>query len=219
MGIGRVLKRVASWCAPWALVISGRSGKRRAVAITFDDGPHSENTPRILDTLSVYGATATFFLQANMAEKYPELVREIVRRGHQVGNHGYAHPDAKAVSTRNYVADVMRAQLVLENIVGHELPRVFRPPFGNITPRSMFSLLRQGFCFVFWSHDSRDSYLPDPDELLKYVTKLSIPAGSILLFHDDYAHTAEILPKLLFHLAQGGLQIVSVGELVSKQTR
>lgn len=219
MGIGRAIKHVASWCAPWAFIVRGRSRKTKAVAITFDDGPHPENTPRILETLSAYGAKATFFLQGNMAEKNPELVLEIVSRGHQVGNHGYAHPDARAVSIRDYVADVMRAQRVLEDIVGRELPRIFRPPFGSIAPGSMFTLLRRGFCFVFWSHDSRDSYLPDPDELFKYVTEQSIPSGSILLFHDDYAHTTEILPKLLFYLTQRDLQIMSVSDLISKRTR
>ena len=216
MGIGGAAKRIAAWCAPWAFVVNGRNADPRAVAITFDDGPHPENTIRILDALRAHGATATFFLQGNMAVQYPELVREIAIRGHQIGNHGYAHPDAKIASTAEYVADVVRAQKAIEGIVGHELPRIFRPPFGNIAVGSLIELLRRGFCFVFWSHDSRDSYISDARSLFEHMTEQSTPAGSILLFHDDYAHTTEIMPKLLEHLQQRGFQITSVAALMLK---
>ncbi len=88
MGIGNTLKRAISRFAPSVFVISGPTVSPWAVAITFDDGPHPVNTPRVLDTLAAHDAKATFFLQGNMAEQNPELVREIVSRGHQIGNHG-----------------------------------------------------------------------------------------------------------------------------------
>ncbi|MEP7155927.1 MAG: polysaccharide deacetylase family protein [Betaproteobacteria bacterium] len=212
MGIGSGIKRMAAWLAPKSFVVSGRRGSR-CIAITFDDGPHPENTPRILAALAEHGAKATFFLQGSMAEKNPELVLDIVQRGHQLGNHGYAHPDANSVPTAAYVEDVIRAQESLEKILGRKLPRLFRPPFGSITPGSVFALLRRGFCFIFWSLDSRDSYLRDSQSLFKYIENQSIPAGSILLFHDDYAHTVEILPRVLAHLKEHNFQLVTVGEI------
>ena len=216
MGIGSGIKRAAAWLAPQSFVVSGRRGSPRAIAITFDDGPHPENTPRILDALTEHGAKATFFLQGSMAEKSPELVREIAERGHQLGNHGHAHHDAKSVSTAKYVDDVIRAQESLEKILDRKLPRIFRPPFGSITLSSVFALLRRRFCFVFWSLDSSDSYLRDPQSLFKFLSGQAIPAGSILLFHDDYAHTVEILPRLLAHLKENNFQLVTVGELLQR---
>src|SRR5712664_3224327 len=96
-GIDRIVKRAVSWCAPWAVVVRGPSGPACQAAMTFDDGPHPENTPRILDLLDAHGARATFFLQGSMVDRHPHIARQIVRRGHQIGNHGYAHLDARAV--------------------------------------------------------------------------------------------------------------------------
>ena len=219
MGLGATVKRMASRITPWAAVVSGRTDAPFSVALTFDDGPHPENTPSILDTLDTHAARATFFLQGDMASHQIALVREIVSRGHQIGNHGHAHRDARAVSTKEYVADVLRCQSVLEDIVGRELPRNFRPPFGHVAAGSTIALLRRKFRFVFWSLDSCDSFLPDSRALVKHVTSQRISAGSILLFHDDNAHTTEALPQLVAHLEKLLLRMVSLDELLSDGAR
>ena len=215
MGLGASVKRLAGWIAPGAVVVTGPTGSG-AAAITFDDGPHPENTPHILDTLDAHDAKATFFLQGNMATAHPAIVRNIIERGHQIGNHGHSHPDAKQVPVPVYVADVERCQSVLEDIVGHQLPRNFRPPYGHITPSSTLALVRKGFRFIFWSLDSNDSFVPDAAALVAYVKASPLRAGSIVLFHDDYAHTTAALPALLAHVKDSGLKMVTIGKLLGE---
>jgi peptidoglycan/xylan/chitin deacetylase (PgdA/CDA1 family) len=215
MGLGAAVKQAVSWCAPWAVVVRGPAGAKR-VAMTFDDGPHPENTPRILDVLDAHDARATFFLQGNLADRYPQIVREIARRGHEIGNHGYSHQDARVVASRVYVADVLRAQAAIEEILGRVLPRIFRPPFGNVTLGSMLALLRLRFRFIFWSLDSHDSFIERAPALVDHVGKQRIEAGSIMLFHDDYARTAEALAELIGIVKRRGLAPVTVEDLLSR---
>ena len=214
MGIGRLAKTLASLCFPRAIVVRGRTDFPPVIAVTFDDGPHVENTPQILDVLERHNVQATFFLQGDLASRSPALVREIDRRGHDIANHGYAHIDAKLVPTNVYVADVLKAQAQLEHILGRKLPRYFRPPFGNVTAASTLALLREQFRFVFWSYDSRDSFLPEQSMLVQHLAESEIHAGTILLFHDDYSQTSAALPEMLTILRSRGLRMVPLREII-----
>lgn len=214
MELGGVIKLGVSWCAPWAVAVSGPRCLPARVAMTFDDGPHPENTPRILDVLGSERIKATFFLQGNLVEQYPALVRNIVAQGHQVANHGYSHCDAKTISTRDYVAEVLRTQALLENVVGGPVSRCFRPPFGAITFSTFIALVRQRFRFVFWSFDSQDSFITDANALYDYIAAQQVRPGSILLFHDDYMQTVAALPYVVAYLRGSGLSFVSVDELL-----
>jgi len=216
MGLGGAIKQAVSWCAPWAVVVRGPAGPARRVAMTFDDGPHPENTPRILDALDAYGARATFFLQGDAADRHPQIVREIARRGHEIGNHGYSHQDARAVASNVYVADVMRAQAAIEDILGQAMRRMFRPPFGNVTAASMLALLRLRFQFVFWSLDSRDSFIEHAPALVEHVGKQRIEPGCIMLLHEDYPHTVRALAELIGIVKQRGMALVTVKDLLSR---
>jgi peptidoglycan/xylan/chitin deacetylase (PgdA/CDA1 family) len=184
--------------------------------MTFDDGPHPENTPRILDLLDTHGARATFFLQGSMVDRHPHIVRQIARRGHQIGNHGYAHLDARAVGIREYLADVLRAQAAIEATLGELLPRNFRPPFGNITPGSMLALLRHRFRLIFWSLDSRDSFIEDAPALVNHVAQQRVEAGCIMLFHDDYRHTVDAIEEILGLVQRQGVTLVTLDTLLNR---
>ena len=214
MALGAAIKQAVSWCAPWAVVVRGPAGPARRVALTFDDGPHPENTPRILDTLDAHGAHATFFVQGNMAHRHPELVRDIAHRGHQVGNHGYAHRDARTLESGAYIADVLRAQATIEDILGQAAPRFFRPPYGNVTLRSTLGLLRRRFRFIFWSLDSRDSFIEDAGSLVTHLERQPLEAGCIMLLHDDYRHTTEALQDLIALLRRQNLTSVALSDLL-----
>lgn len=213
MGIGAVVKRLAARVAPNAVVVGGKIEGASSIALTFDDGPHPTVTPQILDVLDAQQVRATFFLQGDLAERNRGIVREIVRRGHQIGNHGYAHLDARKVSAESYVSDALRCQSVLEEITGKELPRNFRPPFGRVAIRSALALFSQKFRFVFWSIDSQDSFLPDANSVVRYIQSQRVPPGSIILFHDDYAHTAEALPRILTEFRRRELKMMLLDEL------
>ena len=121
-----------------------------SVYLTFDDGPTPKITEQILDILDNYGAKATFFCLGNNAEVYPELVEEIVARGHAIGNHSYNHTRGWLTTTEDYMASAYRA--------GQFLPhtRLFRPPYGRIAVREVRRMRSQGWRVVMWNSISED---------------------------------------------------------------
>jgi peptidoglycan/xylan/chitin deacetylase (PgdA/CDA1 family) len=209
MSTGAALKDILAALLPRMMLTRGPRRSSR-IALTFDDGPHAENTPRILDLLDEARATATFFLQADLAEARPDLVREMFARGHQIGNHGYQHLDAKKAPLRAYVENAQRAQRILDDILGRRLDRIFRPPYGSITGPSLVRLSWAGFRFIFWSVDSRDSFIRDPSALAEHVRSLGVAGGDIVLFHEDYAHTLKALPSILKSLRERSLEFAPI---------
>ncbi len=209
---GKIIKHGLAALWPSAVLIKGKRHDGR-IAVTFDDGPHPQYTQTILDILDNAGASATFFLQGKEVEKYPHLAREVFSRGHQLGNHGYAHLDAKQASQKEYIAEVKRAQDVLQNTVGVEIDKVFRPPYGNMTGSAFISLALAGYRFVFWSVDSRDSFIRTESELIAHVATVKISAGDILLLHEDYAHTVAALPKILQSLSSRALRFSRINDM------
>lgn len=197
---------------PSTILIKGKP-TATSVALTFDDGPHPKNTCRILDILNRDSATATFFLQGREAEKYPELVREIFAYGYQIGNHGYAHLDAKRTPLQEYIKDINRAQDALQNIIGTKLEKILRPPFGSITGMAFFFLALSGYRLVFWSIDSGDSIIRSSAELIAHIETIPINGGDILLFHEDYSHTIIALPAILQTIRERGLAFSQVANI------
>jgi len=205
-------KRAIGLLAPRRVLYRG-SGRVQQIALTFDDGPHPEHTPLILEALAAAKATATFFLQGSQAARYPDLVRAIHTQGHQLANHAASHRKPRELSTNAYVREVIDTQALLSDITAAALPRVFRPPYGETSLGSAAQLLRAGYRYVFWSRDSRDSWLKEPAALLSAFERQPPQAGDIVLFHDDYAQTASALPGLLRQLARLRLSPVSIEAL------
>ena len=214
ISMGRMVKHGLAAMLPGLVLIRQNSAPHN-IALTFDDGPHPQNTPRILDILDAGKATATFFIQGNIAEDHPSLVRDIAARGHQIGNHGYSHLDARHSSLRAYVEETIQAQDVLQNILGQRIEKIFRPPYGNITGSSFLMLAGRGFRFVFWSVDSQDSFIREPSALMAHIDSLPITGGDILLLHEDYTHTVESLPRILQSLKARALGFSRISDLGS----
>ena len=211
--VGGVARRIAGALPSRRVLLRGRGAPDTAVAITFDDGPHREHTPLILDALDQAGAKATFFLQGNQVAALPELVREIHRRGHQLGNHAYTHASVRRIGSILHVAEVHKTQRLLEDITGAQLARCYRPPFGDWSLLEFGWLTMRRYQFVFWSMDSDDSEVKDPDGLVAHVLGKRPSAGEIMLFHEDYAHTVAALPQVLAALTGRGLTFARVGDL------
>lgn len=210
---GKLLRRLAKHAPSRRLLLRGPTGSDAPLALTFDDGPHPAHTSRILDILDAAMAPATFFLQGDQAERHPELVRAIHRRGHQVGNHAYQHISVRRAGSFRHVADVQRAQKVLENIVGSALEPAFRPPFGDWSALAFTMLSSRGYQFVLWSMDSDDSYVTQAEALVSHVLAKQPAPGEILLFHEDYAHTVSALPGILEGLSAAGLRFARICDL------
>jgi peptidoglycan/xylan/chitin deacetylase (PgdA/CDA1 family) len=187
------------------------------VALTFDDGPDPEVTPKVLALLAEAGARATFFLIGERARRHPELVREILRQGHRLANHTQNHrwyfatlPPAALAREIEECQQELRSFLAARGEV-----RYFRPPAGFQSPLLAFQLARQGLKLATWTRRGFDAVERDPDRVLKRLAK-GLGAGDILLLHDgNGARTAEgrpvvleVLPRLLELCRQRQLAVV-----------
>ncbi len=179
----------------------------RTVALTFDDGPDPEVTPRVLDLLAASGAAASFFCIASRARAHPALLRRIVAEGHRVENHTLTHPRHFALlmgrALRREVAD---AQALLADVSGVP-PSWFRAPMGLRSPPLHPVLSRTGLGLASWSRRGFDTACRDPGTVLRRLLPGAVP-GAVLLLHDgNAARTASggavslaVLPALLHRL-------------------
>jgi peptidoglycan/xylan/chitin deacetylase (PgdA/CDA1 family) len=203
-------------------VVSRGSPDIRAVALTFDDGPSPLTTPRVLETLAAAGAKATFFVLGAKAEAHPDVLRAIVAAGHAVGVHGYEHHRLYAVLTPDAVArDIARAREVVEREAGVRA-RWFRPPVGQVSPRTAAGARRASAPIVAWSVRGLDGLRRrTPEQVVARVAPRLEP-GAIVLLHDaaeaDDFEPASLaaLPRLLALIAEKGLETVTLDELLAE---
>jgi peptidoglycan/xylan/chitin deacetylase (PgdA/CDA1 family) len=164
-------------------VIEGPDGAR-GWALTFDDGPDPSSTPGVLDALDAAGAKATFFVIARKAEAHPALVKEILRRGHAVGLHSYAHDRLFTLrSERRVRADLERGVRVLEEITG-ERPTLFRPPIGHTNPTVARVADELDLLTVGWTVSARDGLAGANAERVVARVSARLRDGAIVLMHD-----------------------------------
>jgi peptidoglycan/xylan/chitin deacetylase (PgdA/CDA1 family) len=173
-----------------------------AVALTIDDGPDPLVTPAVLDLLEQYGACASFFCIGERAERYPDLVREIVRRGHAVENHSQHHRlDFSLLGPRAMAREVDRAQSVLHDLSG-QAPAFFRAPAGlrNIWLAPL--LARRGLQLASWSRRGYDTREPSAERVTERLLQ-GLRGGDVVLLHDgNAARTSSGEPVILAVLAQ-----------------
>jgi peptidoglycan/xylan/chitin deacetylase (PgdA/CDA1 family) len=216
LGLGVMMPR-STILGPNLSSLPQASALRGEIALTFDDGPHPTVTPRLLDLLDRYGAKASFFCIGRKAAAYPEIVREIARRGHSVENHSNRHPNGFAgYGLRRLARDIEAAQETLGSLSGRA-PAFFRAPMGL---RSLFLdpvLTRLGLAYVSWTRRGLDMVDKDPASVLARLVR-GLSAGDILLLHDgvpaqsdpDLAVVLSVLPALLERIAVDRLKPVSL---------
>lgn len=193
------------------------AARRREVALTFDDGPDPETTPLVLDLLDQYGAKASFFCIANKVSAYPELAREIVKRGHSLENHTNRHPYAFALfGPGGIVREIESAQATICAVTG-VAPEFFRAPMGFRPPFLAPAVERTGLCCATWTRRGFDTFALNPEAVLQRLLR-DLAAGDILLLHDGRPNRPnrntrvirEVLPRLLKHLQTVDLKSVSL---------
>ena len=192
---------------------------RREIAITFDDGPDPEITPRVLDWLDQAGARGTFFCVGARAEAHPGVVREIVRRGHAVENHSQQHSTAFGwYGPDRLRREIGAAQDTLARLAGRA-PAFFRAPFGVRSPFVDPVLARLGLRYVSWTRRGYDTVDADAARVLGRLAD-RLDAGDVLVLHDGLATgrasrgqpaVLDVLPRLLELAAGRGLKPVTLG--------
>ncbi|MBQ8590812.1 MAG: polysaccharide deacetylase family protein, partial [Firmicutes bacterium] len=159
-----------------------------------------------------YGVKTTFFLVDFWAQKYPEDVKEIAARGHELGNHSATHPNMTELSKEQMKAELDRTADTIEEISGIR-PTVFRPPFGAYNNSLIEVCEEQGYKVIQWSVDSLDWKDITTEQIVERVTR-NVEPGSIVLFHNNAEHVEEYLPLVLQMLTEQGYEIVPVGQLI-----
>jgi len=186
---------------------------RNAVALTFDDGPHPQNTPRLLDILAEHGVRATFFVIGTRVRRYPEIARRIVAEGHELGNHTWQHPLLTEYGDGGVLSEIDRTQEVIWQTVG-QVPATFRPPYGAISPRQSRMLHDQrNLPSVNWSVDPQDWQRPGASVVARRMVEGARP-GAIILAHDIHGATVSAVPEAINGLRARGFGCVTLSELL-----
>jgi peptidoglycan/xylan/chitin deacetylase (PgdA/CDA1 family) len=209
--VGGVL--VLRWRVYADAVVRGPRGAR-GVALTFDDGPHPRWTPVVLDLLAARGVHATFFVIARKVDTHPEVVRQIVDRGHTVELHSYAHDRLFALRGASRVRrDLERGMASLERAVGRR-PRLFRPPIGHTNPTIARVADDLDLTIVGWTARGFDGLRGAKPDAVAARVRRDLRDGAIVLLHDAPEQgdaepcVVRVLPLVLDAMAAAGLAVV-----------
>jgi peptidoglycan-N-acetylglucosamine deacetylase len=191
--------------------------KEKVVALTFDDGPHPVYTRQILDILDKYHVKATFFMIGRLMDRYPDIVQEVLKRGHVIANHTYTHPsNIEADTSAQVIRELEECEQVVERMTGKRA-YFFRPPRGLIDSQ-VFSIAQdEGYQTILWTVSADHHDAPTPELMAERVLKLNKPGG-IILAHDgsfpsrwkDVAAT----PLIIERLQKKGYRFVTIPELL-----
>lgn len=181
------------------------------ISISFDAAWGGDKTLGILDLLDEYNIKTTFFLVDIWTQKYPELVKEIVARGHEIGNHSTSHPQMSKLN-ETQIAKELNTQADNVLAIAGVRPVLFRPPYGDYNNRVITTARAQGFVPIQWSVDSLDWKNRGAQEIINRATKMK--SGDIVLFHNDSQYILDALPAVLKYYAENGYSVVPISEIL-----
>jgi peptidoglycan-N-acetylglucosamine deacetylase len=184
------------------------------IAMTFDDGPSPETTPRLLDILKQRNIKATFFMIGQNAERNPAIVKRILAEGHEIGNHSWTHPQLSKLSDDRVTEEINKTQNAIKDASGYT-PVLMRPPYGAITARQKDWIEKQfGLSVIIWSVDPFDWKRPGSSVIEQRILAGARP-GAIVLSHDIHKQTVDAMPATLDALAAKGFKFVTVSQLIA----
>lgn len=155
------------------------------IALTFDDGPHPEHTPRLLDILAERQVKATFFVIGELAAQHPDLICRIAAEGHELGNHTWSHAEPSQIDARQFLAEIQRTDALLAALAGMT-PRMMRPPKGELNWSKFTRLWRRGQTVALWNVDPRDYRMTTADDMTAWCSQYSPQDGDVVLMHDNH---------------------------------
>lgn len=187
--------------------------RKKRIALTFDDGPQSETTPRVLAILKKYNAHATFYIVGSHVEGNESIIKQIVAEGHELGNHSYSHPLLPKKSADEVYKEVHSTSDLIAKASGGLRPMSLRPPYGGF---DKMVAEQAGIAIVNWSIDSLDWKYRDAAKTIQHI-KENTHNGGILLMHDIHEESVEALPTIIEYLQAEGYELVTVDELMAGQ--
>ena len=188
-----------------------------SIAITFDDGPHPEHTPKLLDMLKERNVHATFYVIGKNVIAYPEIIKRMVEEGHEIGNHTWNHPSLTKLSASKVAQEMNATSRIIEDITGIK-PATMRPPYGatNATLNKRHDE-EFGMKVILWSVDPMDWKYRDAERVSSQIIEATKP-GDIVLAHDIHGSTVAAMPKTLDALLEKGFNFVTVSEIIAADT-
>lgn len=209
-------KRVVRRTLLGPLLLERGPRNSRAVALTFDDGPHEEFTPRVLAALARHGARATFFLVGANAARLPHLVRAIADAGHEIGNHSQTHAEFASLKYAGIAAEFRAADLTLAGLGLRQRHTRYRPPKGVLNLRTLMYAAMHGRRYAMWNRDPEDFAATSVAPLKESFRAKPLSPGDIVLLHDKSAVAVELVEHLLGDIAARGLRACTLDELTGK---
>ncbi|MCY9694451.1 polysaccharide deacetylase family protein [Paenibacillus alginolyticus] len=194
------------------------SAQEKKVALTFDDGPDTRFTPKVLDALKASQVKATFFVLGSLANAHPDMIRRIVNEGHVIGNHSYSHANLPKLTVDKFQSQIMSTESVLQGLIGYA-PKLIRPPYGAINEEQVRWIADHHYLIVNWNVDSLDWKSLNSDQVLNNIMQQTKP-GSIILQHSggadsqDLSGTVQAIGPLISKLKAAGYTFVTVPELL-----
>ncbi len=185
---------------------------KNVIALTFDDGPNKEFTPKVLTLLKKYNANATFFVIGDNVRKHPDLLKKINNEGHLIGNHSYYHRNSFGfLSTKKVIDALEKTNRIVEENTNLKM-KFFRPPFGVTNPNIAKAVKNLNLHTFGWSIRSLDTIAKDPEKVYQKII-LKINKGDVLLMHDTNELSVKVLEKVLKYLDQNNIKTITLDKL------
>lgn len=187
---------------------------KKQVALSFDAAWGAEDSIRILDILDKYNIKVTFFMTGGWVEKYPDVVKEIQARGHDLGNHSENHKEMSKLSVEQNREEIQKVHDKVKELTGYEM-FLFRPPYGDYDSELIRTVYDMGYYPIQWSVDSLDWKDYGTDAIIKRVVdNKNLGDGAIILCHNGAKYTADALESVITGLQAKGYEIVPVSQLI-----
>ncbi len=214
IGASTVSTAVATATTERVIPIYCVDAQDKVCAISFDAAWGNEQTDGLLKTLDEYKVKTTFFLVGDWVKKYPESVKKIAKKGHDVGNHSSTHPHMSSLGAEEMKTQLTDCNNEIKKLTGKS-PTLFRPPYGDYNNEVVNTVTGMNMYCVQWNIDSLDWKDPTPEQIVQNCVKKLEP-GSIILLHNGAKNTPEALPMVIKAIKEKGYKIVPISKLIPK---
>ena len=183
------------------------SANEKQIALTFDDGPHPEHTPQVLDVLKQYNVKATFFIIGERIAGNETVLKRMLAEGHQIGNHSFSHKNTfPLLGAKRMAADLLQCEQAIVRATGYQ-PKWFRPPFGVTNPNVAKAVRIRGYKVAGWSIRSLDTVKSGKDKVVRRIIAHLHP-GAVVLLHDHLPNTPYVVEQVIRQAKEKGYSFV-----------